>query len=85
MFFYDPTILVVKQMDISTPRLKLLPILYLEPINLVISQDPKKPNLEDGFTLRCFQRLSKPYVATQQCPWQNNWYTRGTSIPVLSY
>jgi len=28
-----------------------------------------KPNLRDSFALRCFQRLSKPKVATQQCPW----------------
>ena len=41
--------------------------------------------LEASFTLRCFQRLSRPYLATQLCPWQNNWCTRGTSIPVLSY
>ena len=41
--------------------------------------------LEDGFTLRCFQRFSFPYLATQPCPWRNNWCTIGTSIPVLSY
>jgi len=23
--------------------------------------------------------------AAQRCPWQNNWYTSGASIPVLSY
>ena len=44
-----------------------------------------KPNLEDGFALRCFQRLSLPNIATQQCPWQDNWYTRGSFFPVLSY
>ncbi len=27
-----------------------------------------KPNLEDGFALRCFQRLSVPNVATQLLP-----------------
>jgi hypothetical protein len=41
--------------------------------------------LVGGFALRCFQRLSRPYLATQLCRWQNNWYTRGMSIPVLSY
>ena len=35
--------------------------------------------------LICFQRLSVPNVATQQCSWWNNWYTRGLSVPVLSY
>ena len=32
--------------------------------------------------LRCFQHLSLPHIATQLCPWQNNWYTSGASIPV---
>ena len=41
--------------------------------------------LEAGFTLRCFQRLSFPYIATQLCRWHDNWCTIGTSIPVLSY
>ena len=31
-----------------------------------------KSYLKAGFTLRCFQRLSLPYLATQPCPWQNN-------------
>ena len=44
-----------------------------------------KSHLEVGFTLRCFQRLSLPDLATQLCSWRNNWYTRGQSIPVLSY
>ena len=43
-----------------------------------------KPNLEDGFALICFQRLSVPNFATQRCPWQDSWYTRDSSIPVLS-
>ena len=33
--------------------------------------------------LRCFQHLSLPHIATQLCPWQNNWYTSGASIPPL--
>ena len=28
------------------------------------------PNLEVGFPLICFQRLSLPNLATEQCPWQ---------------
>jgi len=24
-------------------------------------------------------------MATQRCPWQDNWYTRGLSTLVLSY
>ena len=38
-----------------------------------------------GFPLRCFQRLSLPNIATQRCHWRDNWDTRGSSIPVLSY
>src|SRR5690606_17309058 len=44
-----------------------------------------RPHLEVGFPLRCFQRLSLPYIATRQCGWRHNRSTRGTSIPVLSY
>src|SRR5699024_3607198 len=44
-----------------------------------------KSHLEGGFMLRCFQHLSRPYIATQRCRWHDNWYTRGMSIPVLSY
>ena len=29
------------------------------------------PNLEVGFPLICFQRLSLPNIATQHCPWQD--------------
>ena len=44
-----------------------------------------KPNLEVGFPLRCFQRLSLPNVATRRCGWRHNRNTSGPSIPVLSY
>jgi len=44
-----------------------------------------RSHLGVGFTLRCFQRLSLPNVATQRCHWRDNWCTRGSSIPVLSY
>jgi hypothetical protein len=44
-----------------------------------------RSNLGTGFALRCFQRLSQPDLATQQCPWRNNWHTIGLSLSVLSY
>src|SRR5699024_1443830 len=44
-----------------------------------------KSHLEGGFALRCFQRLSRPHLATQLCTWRHNWYTSGASVPVLSY
>src|SRR3989304_3010049 len=43
------------------------------------------PYLRAGFALICFQRLSFPNIATQRCSWRNNWHTRGSSVPVLSY
>ena len=43
------------------------------------------PSFKVGFPLRCIQRLSRPYLATQRCNWRYNWYTRGMFIPVLSY
>src|SRR6476660_9415060 len=44
-----------------------------------------RPHLKASFPLRCFQRLSLPNVANQPCSWRNNWHTRGSSVPVLSY
>ena len=45
----------------------------------------ERSHLGVGFTLRCFQRLSVPYIAAQLCHWRDNWCTSGASIPVLSY
>ncbi len=74
---------------ISTGPLNTSPCLHSRPINLIISKGSYscdgKSHLKGGFTLRCFQRLSLPHVATQLWPWQANWCTSGTSIPVLSY
>ena len=41
--------------------------------------------LEVGFTLRCLQRLSRPYFASLLCRWHDNSCTSGTFTPVLSY
>ena len=75
---------------ISTGQLHTLLHFHLRPIYQVVFLGPyslkdERSNLRGSFTLRCFQRLSRPYIATQLCPWQDNWCTRGTSIPVLSY
>ena len=44
---------------ISTGLLSPSPNLHILPINVVVSHDPQgKIHLEDGFALRCFQRLS---------------------------
>ena len=44
---------------ISTGLLRPSQTLHILPINVVVSHDPQgKIHLEDGFALRCFQRLS---------------------------
>src|SRR5919108_1291589 len=71
---------------ISTGQLNTLPCVHLPPIHLVISEGPSgRPHLGRGFPLRCFQRLSRPHMATERCRWRDNSDTRGASIPVLSY
>ena len=44
-----------------------------------------KPHLGAGFALRCFQCLSNPDMATEQCHWRDNSYTVGPFTLVLSY
>ncbi len=57
----------VKRM-ISTGKLNMLPCLYLQPINVVVFHDPSgKTHLGKSLALRCFQRLSRPHLATQPC------------------
>ena len=76
---------------ISTGKLHVLPRFNIQPINQVVFLDPSFPfwvgrsHLRACFPLICIQRLSQPNFATQPCPWQDNWNTRGSSIPVLSY
>ncbi|TEX44526.1 MAG: hypothetical protein CFR70_13735 [Rhodocyclaceae bacterium] len=48
-------------------------------------QDSGISHLKASFTLRCFQRLSLPNIATRRYDWRHNRYTRGSSTPVLSY
>ena len=76
--------------SISTSQLNMLPCFHLQPINQIVFLGSYflkngKTHLEVGFPLRCFQRLSIPYIATLRCNWRYNRYTRGRSIPVLSY
>src|SRR5262249_12723527 len=76
---------------ISTGQLRRLLGFHTRPINVVVFDGslgalrPGTPSLEAGFPLRCFQRLSVPYMATRLCFWRNNRSTRGTSTQVLSY
>src|SRR5947199_152057 len=81
----------VSPRPISTRPLSPLRGVHAGPINPMVCGGPYpikvggRPHLEAGFPLRCFQRLSLPDVANQPCPWQDNWHTRGSSVPVLSY
>jgi len=71
---------------ISTGKLNTLLYLHTRPINVVVFDGSRgRTRFEVGFPLRCFQRLSRPYIATQHCRWRDNCSTRGTFIPVLSY
>ena len=76
---------------ISIARLRELPLLHLRPINVLVSNGPSgdfrpgKIRLKGGFPLRCFQRFSRPDIATRRYPWQDSRHTRGQSVPVLSY
>ena len=71
---------------ISTGKLNALPRLHTRPINVVVYHGSQgRTRFEVGFPIRCLQRLSRPYIATQHCGWRHNCSTRGTSIPVLSY
>ena len=80
---------MIKHSTVRTVRLRAFQPLHPRPINLVVYQGSfacaTMPHLKGGFTLRCFQRLSLPNVATQRCTERCNWITRGWSNPILSY
>ena len=71
---------------ISKAQLHALLRFHMPPINVVVYHGSQaRPGFEGGFPLRCFQRLSRPHIATRLCRWRDNRSTRGASIPVLSY
>src|ERR1700729_776771 len=71
---------------ISTGKLRTLHHFHTRPINVGVYHGSQgNARFEVGFPLRCFQRLSRPYIATLHCRWRDNCSTRGTFIPVLSY
>lgn len=77
--------------SISTGKLHALLHFHIQPINVVVFNEPtgalrpERSHLGAGFPLRCFQRLSFPCIATRLCHWHDNRNTRGTFTPVLSY
>ena len=71
---------------ISTGQLNALLHVHLRPIDVVVFHGSQgRPCFEGGFTLRCLQRLSCPFIATLHCRWHDNRSTSGTFTPVLSY
>ena len=71
---------------ISTGQLHALLRFHTRPIDVVVFHGSQGRNrFEVGFPLRCFQRLSRPHIATLQCGWRHNRSTRDSSNPVLSY
>ena len=71
---------------ISTGKLHALLHFHTRPINVVVFHGSQgNARFEVGFPLRCFQRLSRPYIAMLHCRWRDNTSTRRTFPPVLSY
>ena len=71
---------------ISSGQLNALLRLHIHPITSWSTRSlTGRSNLGSGFTLRCIQRLSMLHLATERYGWRHNSYTRGGSIPVLSY
>src|SRR5829696_8882771 len=71
---------------ISSGQLNALLRLHIHPITSWSTRSlTGRSNLGSGFTLRCIQRLSMLHIATERYGWRHNSYTRGGSIPVLSY
>jgi len=55
----------------------VLPRFHTRPINVVVYDGSiGRTSFEVSFSLRCFQRLSLPYLATRHCSWR---YNRSTS------
>ena len=80
----------IKSSTVSTASLSTFLCLHVQPINPVVFRGSHvtrtcNTHLQVGFPLRCFQRLSLPYLATQRWTERSNWHTRGTSFKVLSY
>ena len=85
-FCFEIAKIVQADRAISTSQLQASRLFHTWPINVMVYHGSQgKPGFEVGFTLRCFQRLSRPHLATQLRHWRDDWCTRGASIPVLSY
>ena len=80
----------VKRLAVSTGRLRRSPAVHLRPIDPVVYREPSALRPGD-LVLRGVSRLDAFSVypgrtlATQRCRERDNWHTRGTSLPILSY
>ncbi len=80
-----------KRLAVSTGQLRRLPVVHAPPIDLVVFQEPSPHEAAGDLVLRRVSRLDAFSVypgrtlATQRCPERDNWHTRGTSLPILSY
>jgi hypothetical protein len=80
-----------KRSAVSTGQLRPLLALHTRPIDLVVFQEPVYPKGTGGLVLRRVSRLDAFSVypgrtlATQRCRQRDNWHTRGSSLPILSY
>ena len=78
---------------ISTSQLEAvtgLPLLAYQPSSLLGAYQDTEVSCGD-LILKMVSRLDAfsgypyPNVANQRCPGRDNWHTRGSSVPVLSY
>jgi hypothetical protein len=80
-----------KRSAVSTGQLSTLPCVHTRPIDPVVFREPSHLEGAGGLVSRGASRLYAFSVypgrtlATQRCRWRDNWNTRGTSLPVLSY
>jgi hypothetical protein len=76
---------------ISTAKLNALQHVHPPPINQLVLLGPYPVDLVGTLIFRRASRLDAfsgypcRTSATQRCPWRDNWYTGGPSVPVLSY
>ena len=76
---------------ISTATLNTSRCVHVPPINQVVYLGPYSVDLMGTLIFRRASRLDAfsgypcRTSATQRCPWRDNWYTGGPSVPVLSY
>ena len=72
-YSWEARINAVKRLAVSTGQLKALLLVHRRPIDPVVFREPThikcwRPDLAEGFTLICLQRLSWPHVGYPAVP-----------------